>query len=287
MSPSAVSHQLSDLKRTLGEDLFAKSGRTLKLTNAGQMLAQRLSTAFNLLDTSIAKVTGEDRPVVRIAACSAFGPFWLAPQLGVFRDLHPEIDVELRLYGQDPELTNASADCIVTAQKVTPGYASIDLFHERAIMVASPLVAANEQLANLPLITTNTDDDDLGADWHEFVGQTGAFAQVPNTSGWLRCSHYILALETAKAGLGVALIPDFVAAAAIEDGHLIRIGEASFNNEGRVYRLCFKDARKNDREIQAVVGWLRRAVRHDQPNGAPKGRCGLDRKPELGSAGDN
>lgn len=258
---SAVSHQLSDLRRTIGEDLFDRTAQGLELTNAGRQLAQRLSMAFRILDTSVAHAIGGERPVVRIAACSSFGPYWLAPRLSEFRAAHPDIDVDLRLYGQDPELTQASADCIVTAQDVKPGYASVDLFVENSFPVTAPDMLKSGRLADLPLITTDTGVIDLGSDWRTFVEATGESWARPGETEWLRCSHYILALELAKAGLGIALIPDFVSASSIRDRHLARVGTGSFNHEGRIYRACFKEEHAAEPDIHATITWLRRTAR--------------------------
>lgn len=266
VSPSAVSHQLSELKRTIGEDLLKKSGRGVELTSAGHMLAQRLSMAFSILETSVSSAIGSKRPVVRIAACSSFGPFWLAPRLAEFRKARPDIDVELRLYGRDPELTHASADCIVTAQEVKLGYASVDLFKEKAIAVAAPGLVRGNALTGVTLITTDTHEARLGADWRAFTSTADEGLALPAEVDWLRCSHYILALESAKAGLGAALVPDFVAENAISEGRIVRLGTGSMNNDGRFYRACYKEAHEGNQEIQAVVTWLRRSARNGRPN---------------------
>lgn len=261
VSPSAISHQLSDLKRTIGENLFERTAQGLELTSAGRQLAQRLSMAFRILDTSVAQAIGSERHVVRIAACSSFGPYWLAPRLPEFRAAHSDFDVELRLYGQDPELTQASADCIITAQAVKPGFVSVDLFPENSFPIAAPEALKKGRPTDLPLITTNTEIHKLGSDWRSFFEATGESWARPDEAEWLRCSHYILAFEMAKAGMGAALIPDFVSAHSIRDRQLERIGTASFNHEDRFYRVCVKEEHSSDPDIQATVTWLRRAAR--------------------------
>jgi hypothetical protein len=65
------------------------------------------------------------------------------------------------------------------------------------------------------------------------------------TGEWLRCSHEILALEMAKAGLGLALVRDFPAARHIGKGAL------AYSDNNRVsarrsYRLCYKSMRASD-----------------------------------------
>lgn len=271
VTASAVSHQLAELKRTVGEELFSKSGRGIALTEPGKLLADRVATAFRMLDTSVADVIGgEVRPIVQVAACSSFGPFWLVPRIFAFTQNNPGIDIDFRLYARDPELTQASADCIITAQDVKPGYASIDLFAERSFAVAAPCLVEENRLDAVALITTDTDDTDFAADWKSYAASRRKAIDVSEDRDWVRCSHYILALEAAKSGLGMALIPDFVSASAVRDGQLVDVGLGDFNNEGRVYRVCYKEERQMEPALKLFVGWLKRASRSslaEQPGG--------------------
>lgn len=259
VSPSAVSHQLAELRRSIGEDLFVRSGRGLALTNAGRLMAERLSTAFDILSSSVTSAIGEEREIIRVAACSSFGPYWLVPRMADFRRARPNMDIEMRLYGRDPELTQATADCIVTAQAVKPGYTAFDLFKEQAIAVAVPGLVKAGQNAEVPLITTDTAAGVLGDDWKTVA--RAAEVSLPKEPDWVRCTHYVLALEAAKAGLGAAIIPDFVAAGAIAEGKLVDLGLGRHRLENRTYRACFKEARSNEAGLRAFVSWLKRHVR--------------------------
>lgn len=261
VTASAVSHQLTDLRRSIGEDLFVRKGRGLALTDAGELLAGRVATAFGILDRSIIDAIGKsERKIVTVAACSSFAPYWLIPRIPEFKSTHPDIDVEFRLYAEDPELTQATADCIVTAQAVKPGYSSIDLFEERSFAVAAPDLLKGRDLASVPLITIDTEEDAFAADWMAYAKATKLGFEVSKFRNWVRCSHYLLSLEAAKARLGVALLPDFVTETAIDEGKLRNLGLGDFNNEGRLYRACFKEARRNEPELQAFVTWLKRAT---------------------------
>lgn len=260
VSPSAVSHQLSDLRRTVGEDLFVKSGRGVVLTSAGKRMADRLSTAFGILESSVATAIGVERTVVSVAACSSFGPYWLVPRLGEVREMHPDTEIELRLYGRDPELTQATADCIVTAQPVKAGYSAIDLFEERAIAVALPGLVRNGSLVDVPLITTDPSEQHLGEDWKTLANAAGI--TLPKEPDWLRCSHYVLALEAAKSGLGIAIVPDFVAAGAIGNGQLEDVGFGEHRLEDRTYRVCYKEIRGREAALQKVISWIKRSSRN-------------------------
>lgn len=261
VSPSAISHQLADLRRTIGEELFERRGRGLILTEAGELLAARLATAFEILDRSISDAIGEsERKILKVAACSSFGPYWLIPKISEFKISNPDIDIDFRLYAEDPELTQATADCIVTAQDVKPGYESVDLFEERSFAVAARGLPIGTDLRTVPLITIDSEEPDFAADWKAYAAVVEPALDISKDQEWVRCSHYILAMEAAKAGLGVALLPDFLTASALDAGQLVDLGWGEFNHEDRFYRLCFKEARKNEPELRAFVAWLKRST---------------------------
>ncbi len=259
VSSSAVSHQLRELAEIVGEKLIEKAGRGIALTAAGATLSRKLQSTFSELDRMVAEVVGETHLAFSLAVCSCFGPNWLVPRLPGFMARHPEIDLEIRLYHQDPELTHSAADAIITAEPVKPvkpGYDSITLFEEMMVAVRAPAPQSLAANRSHRLITTDLHSDILGRDWQDFCAQTGRDLKDLKTGEWVRCSHYILALEMAKAGLGLALVPDFLAARHIGKGDL-----AYFDNNRvsarRSYRLCYKSKRASDEAIRSFSRWIK------------------------------
>ncbi|TNC65372.1 LysR family transcriptional regulator [Rubellimicrobium roseum] len=260
VSASAVSHQLRDLSAALGEELLVKQGRGIVLTEAGLRLFEGLGATFSGLDTMVAEVVGGRPRVLRLAVCSSFGPAWLAPRLPGFAEANPRLELELRLYSHDPEQTHSVADAIVTAQPIKPGFHSIELFEEMLVAVQSPRRFAATGLALPQLITTDLAEGEVGQDWHDYCRRTGLpFAEI-SKGGFVRCTHYILALELARAGMGVALVPDFLAAEGIGNGSLAYF-DRSRQPSGRTYRLAFKVARRSDEAIRTFARWAQAEAR--------------------------
>lgn len=254
VSQSAVSHQLRDLTDALGEQLLARSGRGIALTATGQRLAETLATTFSGLQSSLDDIIGSGRPSLRLAVCSSFGPGWLIPRLGGFMAAHPQIDLQLRLHAQDPEQTAQVADAFVTAQEVQPGFAAIHVLDEMLVAVAAPRLPAAGGRASL--ITTDIAEGKVGREWQAYSALTGTRLADLQDGSFLQCSHYLLALEMARAGLGIALVPDFLAGRELASGALERIGRALLPS-GRRYHLCFKKSRAQEPEIRALVQWLK------------------------------
>lgn len=69
------------------------------------------------------------------------------------------------------------------------------------------------------------------------------------------CSHYLLALELAKSGQGLALVPDFLARREIIAGNLVAVHDALVPS-GRTYCLCIRDSRIHETKLKKLADWL-------------------------------
>ena len=253
VSQSAVSHQIRELARVLGEQLLMRSGRGIAISPMGQLLAERLSSAFASMQASLDEIVGgESRQLLRLAVCSSFGPGWVVPRLPGFIEANPAIDLQLQLYAQDPQLSHQVADAIFSALPVTPGFSAIHVLDEMLVAVHAP----GSHNGRHRMITTELEPQKLGQDWLDYCARSGIGRETLEEGAWLRSTHYMLALEMARAGLGAALVPDFLARRHIEDGTLAYLDRTHIPS-GRVYRLCYKQSRGREIAIQALVKWLR------------------------------
>src|SRR5204862_3285249 len=74
LTQSAVSHQIADLERELGVELFIRHGRTIELTPAARVLAERARRLFaDLRDArlAVAAAAKPDQGRLRIGASAA------------------------------------------------------------------------------------------------------------------------------------------------------------------------------------------------------------------------
>lgn len=255
VTPSAISHQIRGLTAILGEALVVKSGRGIALTTAGRQLHERLAATFSEIEALIEDVVGTEKRLLRVAVCSSFGPSWLAPRLPAFHALYPDIEIELRLYAQDPEQTQTIADAVVTALPVSPGYETVRLFDEMLVAVAGPGALEADSDGRSRLITSDLEPEELGQDWIDYARHSRRSLSGFRKGEWIKCTHYVLAMELAKCGMGLALVPDFLAERDLRDGHLLQYDKRKIPS-GRSYALCFKTARASDPTIRAFAKWI-------------------------------
>ncbi|MEE4239153.1 MAG: LysR family transcriptional regulator [Anderseniella sp.] len=256
VTQSAVSHQVRRFSEAIGQQLMVKSGRGIALTPAGERLGKRLSAVFGGLEDLVKDLVGDGQQSLQLAVCSTFGPGWLAERLEDFYRCYPELDLELRLYAQNPLYANIVADAYVVADVLKAGYTAIPLKEEFLIAVEAPACRQHtKEAGKRRLITTDVERNHLGEDWADFCKATGTSLTDIQEGSFRLCSHYLLALELAKAGQGVALVPDFLAARDIRSGNLVAFHDALVPS-GRTYCLCIKETRANETKLKKLADWL-------------------------------
>lgn len=93
----AVSHQLKKFEQEIGVDLFARTTRSIELTEAGRVLLKEADPAFGALTGAIEAARGVGRSrtgTLRLTLPWSAYKIAIAPRLGAFRKAHPEVRLE-------------------------------------------------------------------------------------------------------------------------------------------------------------------------------------------------
>ena len=104
VAPSAISRQISRLEEQLGVSLFEPHGRGLRLTAAGQILAQHTNHVLDTLDraaSEIDELAGLKRGHVRIWTAEGSVSDMVVPAIAAFRAKFPEVTYEVTISGTD------------------------------------------------------------------------------------------------------------------------------------------------------------------------------------------
>jgi LysR family glycine cleavage system transcriptional activator len=258
VTQSAVSHQMRRLTEQVGEKLLEKSGRSIALTLAGEKLARKLQAAFSQIEKSVAEITGVNNDFTRLAVCSSFAQGWLVPKLDAFYATNSNLNLKICMYAQDPELTDAIADAFVTTFPYGPGFWTQFLQMEQLVPVAARPVAKRFS-HDLPLITTELDFGKEGNDWRKYIALAGLPQENFLNVDWQFASHYVVALDMVKAGLGAALVPDFLVRDGVESGDLAVLNETLMPT-GEDYYLCIKESRRREAQLDALARWFKATV---------------------------
>jgi len=219
VTKSAVSHQLRALETDLGVPLLRRGGtvRRAETTEAGADLLASVQQALTLLDTACrhARATARDRRryTLNVSANPSLAALWLAPRIGRFIALHPDIGVQVYLHAsQDPAWKTQDIDLAflhVRAQGphlAEPG--DIPLMTETVVPVCSPALIA-EADRNDPRVflrhrwLEEKHIDSPETDWRTWshrLGLADSDRQAP-----MVLSGLSTIVAAAAAGVGIAL----------------------------------------------------------------------------------
>lgn len=94
ISPTAVSHHISNLEQRLGVSLFLRSKRKIQLTEFGIELSDATSKAFQTISLAIDNIAVKDKQI-NVTTTSSFAALVLIPALKEFYTQHPQISVNI------------------------------------------------------------------------------------------------------------------------------------------------------------------------------------------------
>lgn len=209
VTPGAVSKQVKALEDQIGRPLFLRLHRALELTPEGHAVYHSLKDAFERVSNTIKQVglSGSPRSV-SIGTTMAFAQLWLMPRLGGFWTAHQDIVLDHIISDRAHEANRSGLDLRVRYGdgNFTDETATF-LFGDRIVPVASPAFLARhkvkgvQDLSSLPLLSVEGVDW-TWTTWADFLKAVGAPHRRLNVR---RFNSYVIALQAAQAGQGVAL----------------------------------------------------------------------------------
>ena len=110
---TTVSRKVQDLEQRLGAQLLQRTTRKLGLTEAGNVYyehSQRIARELDEAESAVGQLQGGPRGWLRITAPYSVGITWIAPLLGEFHALHPEVRVEMLLSNESLDLISKEID---------------------------------------------------------------------------------------------------------------------------------------------------------------------------------
>ncbi|WP_338492071.1 transcriptional regulator CynR [Erwinia aphidicola] len=113
VSQPALSQQIKQLEETLGAILFDRSGRTVRLTDAGEVYARYAQQALRKLsagERAIHDVDNLSRGALRIAINPTFTGYLLGPLVARFHQQYPSITLAIREMPQEQMQQDLLAD---------------------------------------------------------------------------------------------------------------------------------------------------------------------------------
>lgn len=223
---TTVGRRVSQLERSVGTRLFDRTPNGWDLTEAGQRLvvhAEAIESSLLAASEELGSARGRLSGTLRIAAPDGFGAFVLSPGLGSLRAAYPDLMIEIVTATRLNLLATREFDIgIALEEPTTRGVRARKLARYGLSFYASPDYLSR---TGTPLSVA-----DLSR--HSMIGYVDSLldisalrfldAALPGMRPAIQTNNVTGQWMAAVAGLGVAVLPDFVAG---PDERLVRIIE--------------------------------------------------------------
>ena len=224
LSQSAVSRQISALEEEISTPLFQRHARGLTLTDEGTMLYQTVSEVLAKLaaaEEQLKNIHDSPRGPLKITASHGIGSYWLLPRLKEFLKEYPQVEVHLVIDDRELDLSQREADLAIRMRSPVQA----DLIQRKLFTVHYHLYASKDYVAQagapksleeiadhnvvvygetaVPEIREINWVLDLYRQHHKPGASKGSIIRINNMTG---------ILQAVEAGLGIGLVPDYLAA---------------------------------------------------------------------------
>ncbi|MEO3929149.1 LysR substrate-binding domain-containing protein [Micromonosporaceae bacterium B7E4] len=277
---AAASQQISRLERETGAVLLERSARSVRLTEAGRVLAthaERVFAELDAADQAVRAVAGVAGGRLRVASFATSRGF-VVPALAAFARRHPGIELDFVEMEPEHALPAVRAGNVDVA--VAHRYAQLQMpdlrglretpLHREALLVAVParLAPATDEAVHLQQFADAPWGSTLATNGYQAVTELACYAAGFEPRVDFRADSYDLLLALVGIGFGVALVPALVArpAAGIR---FLEIAQPS--GLARDLQAVTRRADTSPAAV-AMIDCLTRQLRHRRPSSPSRAR---------------
>lgn len=263
LSKSVVSERLAELERVLGSNLLHRTTRKVSLTGDGAAFLEKAVGILHDVDDAVADMAerrGTLSGPLRISAPVTFGRMHLGPALYPFLLKHPLLEVTLDLDDRRVDASSEGYDAVIRHGSLEDSrLVAWPLAVSQRLLVASPdylarygtPVTLGDLQSHRGVFYTNRG----AADWR-FEGANGAL--MVRVGHALRVNNGDMMRDAALAGLGIALLPTFIAGAAIKSGAL-KVIDVGISTAIESIYVAHPEGRRASAKLKELVSGLRQA----------------------------
>ncbi len=233
VSKAAMSQRIAELERAAGVALVQRTTRSVRFTEAGQRLVEATRAHYETIASSfesVREMAGLPRGLVRLTAPVAFARQQLVPRLSAFLGEHPQIRVQMEVSDRLASLATEGFDLAIRHSAHAPEtHVAWKLCKTQSVLVATRAYIKRRGLPETPRDLTNHDclfypRGSGPAVWsfeRVTARKSSAEPVAVTVNGPFSANNSETLRDAALDDLGIALLPDFSAQAAVQSGKLV------------------------------------------------------------------
>lgn len=257
LTQGAICRQIAGLEEFLSVELFRRSRRGVKLTEAGLSYSRRVAAQLDAVERDTLSVMGQQGAnTIELAVVPTFGTQWLLPRLKDFQHRHPEVTVNLTNRTRPFLFADTDFDAaIYFGDADWSGTESHRLMGENPVPVCSPalLNKGNElsasDIAELPLLQQTT----RPYAWRQWFNAQNL--NIPRDMTGPRYELFSMLAQAAMHEMGIALIPPFLIQRELTEKRLVIANPQSLSSI-KAYYLMIPERKVESASLRAFRDWL-------------------------------
>ena len=257
VSASAVSHRIKNLEEQLGAPLFERQTRSIKLTEFGENLLNKIHPLIEQIDSEIESASGMLNVMnISLTLPPFFSTELLLPKLYQFTSEHKNIVINLDTLNVHPDKHQNTSDIsILLCAEKPSGYIATELFPLQLIPACSPTMMFDR---DLPLSETLDDMTLLihrprRSAWKRWYTQQGFSGKSPGNI--ILLDSMFAVVRAAEQGLGIALVPEALTINWFMNKILEKLSDEAYVT-GDSYYLVSTDASLAKPEVEKLYKWV-------------------------------
>lgn len=257
--PSVVAKRVSQLEEHVGARLFDRTTRTVALTEAGEKLQTGAAVVVSSFENLIEGVGRDESKLeghIRVMAPTTLTMVYLGEVFNAFLRKHDRITMEIALVDHSVNPAEQGFDLAISGRSSSyDGVVDIPLCPVNPILCAAPVYL---QSRGIPLHPRDLIEHaclvfkPFGSNW-QFQSSRGAINV--EVSGRLIADDNFTLLCATVDGLGIALLPTYIARQALVDGALQPVLK-SFPLQETWFKAYVPKRRQRVARIAALTAWL-------------------------------
>jgi DNA-binding transcriptional LysR family regulator len=259
--PTATKH-VAALEKRLGARLLHRSTRGVTPTEVGAAYYDKckaIARALDEADSLAALMQSRVRGTLRISTSVAFGRRALTPLVLEFMALHPELQVDLSFEDRYVNLVEQGIDVALRMGRLADSSLGARYLGQNPwVLVGSPAylaahgtpAAPGDVAGHAALVYSSVQGDDR---W-TFTGADGRVDSVP-VRGPLRSNNLSAVLAAARAGMGLAVLPWYVAHESVKAGAVVPLLER-WSLPAQEIHAVFPSPKLVPTKVSDFVDWL-------------------------------
>lgn len=263
ISKSILSRRVARLEEQLGAKLLTRTAQGAQPTDIGQAYFERASNILVELDAAqeiVAEQATQVAGPIRLSAPLSFGTQYLAPALAEFAKANPRVELDISLEDKTVDLVGGGYDLAVrigtlpdsalVARRIAPVRSAVlgspDYLDARGRPERPADLARHDLLLYANAASARQWRFKVGGKWEYVRGATR-----------MRADNGEVLKEAACAGLGLVILPTFIASPAIQSGKL-EVVLLDYPLEESGLHVVMPPGRATTARVRALVDFLSR-----------------------------